>query len=298
MDAAQENSLRQRGELALNSGAQFPLVPDPMIKVTVEDGAALHGEGVPASVSMFLSAQWRVPRASLVARAGGRNPVPRSLRHHYRVALGDVAVIEALAQLGPSWLVRTCDSPKGGGIEHLLIGPSGIFCMIVRHHLGGAIWIDGGVILADGERLPHLRDAEFSAVRLTQMMSDAIGTRAEATPCLVLTGSRSMTVAKPPRRVAVLTVRDIRAWLKGLSPVLSEGEVEGLRASAAAHPEFYVVGEAGSPSAKALDAFRKVRAEVAQARHVRLTWVTGALVLVWLMAVAGISGVTTSLLLH
>ncbi len=280
----------------MSSDAQWSIVPDPAMPDSAFEGAPPRGGGIPASVRSFLGAQNSAPRSPLFPRLFGRNPVPRSLRNQYRIAWGDVAVIEVLSQLGSDWLVRSCDSLDGEGIEHVLVGPSGIFCMIVRHQLDDAIWIDGGVILADGERLPHLRDAEYAAVRLTQMMSDAVGSRVAAAPCLVLTGTRSVSVAKPPRRVAVMRTRDIRAWLKGLSPVLSNEEAVTLRESAAADRDCYVVGEVGSSSALALDEFRKVRSDMIQARHVRLTWVTAALVLLWLIAVVGIGGITTSLL--
>ena len=170
--------------------------------------------------------------------------------------------------------------------------------MTVRHRAEGAVWIDGNVLLVEGERKPDLRDAEFGAVRLSQTLSDAVGFRVEATSCLVLVGSRSLTVAKPPRRVAVLTPRDIRGWLKGLSATLSERELEALRETVDSAADWHALDASNPSGAHALDAFRKVRAAMGHARHVRLTWVTGALVLLWLIAVVGIGGVTTSFLVH
>lgn len=263
---------------------------------TVRDPASDRGDGIPSSVSEFLETQNSVPRTSFFERLFGRPPVPRSARAQYRAARGEVAVIDALSQLGSEWFVRSCEPAGGNGVEYILIGPPGVFCMIVRHQPRGAMWIDGGVLLGDGESLPHLRDAEFCAVKLTQMMSDVVKSRVEATPCLVLIGARSLTVAKPPRRVAVLMSRDIRTWLKGMPQALSHEELTSLRTSASSHPEWHDVGSRESPSAAALDTFRKVQAEMGQARHVRLTWVTGVLVFFWLAAVVGIGGVTTSLL--
>lgn len=265
---------------------------------TVRDPASVCGEGIPSSVSEFLTSQISVRRTIFLERLFGRPPVPRSAQALYRAARGEVAVIEALSQLGSEWFVRSCEPTGRSGVEYILIGPPGIFCMIVRHQPRGAIWIDGGVLLGDGERLPHLRDAEFCAVKLTQMMSDIVESRVEATPCLVLIGARSLTVAKPPRRVAVLMPRDIRTWIKGMPHALSHQELASLRTSASAHSEWHSVGTRESPSAAALDTFGKVQAELVQARHVRLTWVTGVLVLFWLAAVVGIGGVTTSMLLN
>lgn len=279
---------RDRGQALTTDACESP----------VSDSPEQHSGGVLSSVTTFLDLQSSIPRKSFFARLFGRPSVPRSLRTQYRVARGDVAVIDVLTQLGPDWLVRTCEPAGGSGIEHIVVGPAGIFCMVVRHQLGGAIWIDGGVLLADGERQSHLRDAEFSAVRLTQVMSDAVGSRVDVTPCLVLLGTRSVTVAKPPKRVAVMTSRDIRTWLKGMPAVVPKSELDVIRASVATHPEWHAVGSQQSLSARTLEMFRKVQAEMIQARHLRLTWVTGALVVLWLIAIVGIGGMTTNFLVN
>ncbi len=253
-------------------------------------------DGVPASVKNFLRSHESVPRVSVLARIFGRAPVTRALLAEYKMAKGDVAVIDVFSQLGSDWLVRTSEAANGSGVEHVAIGPSGIYCMSIQHYSGGAVWIDGGVLLVDGEPRPHLRDTEFCAVRLTQVISDAVGHRVEAAPCLVLVDPRSVTVAKPPRRVAVMTLRDIRTWLKGMPTQLSPDELTAVRDSAVGCSMLHDLGGSGPAPKSALDKFRKVRADMDQARHVRLTWVTGALVLVWFIAVVGIGGVTTGFL--
>lgn len=264
---------------------------------TAHNTAVRSRDGIPTNIITLLEAQSSVPRANFFSRLFGRSPIPPALRTQYRMARGEVSIVDVLSQLGPEWLVRTCGA-NAEGVEHVVIGPPGIFCMVVRHRPGAAMWIDGGVILADGERLPYLRDAEFSAVRLTQLLSDAVGSRVEATPCLVLVGPRSVTVAKPPRRVAVLTVRDIRRWLKEMPAVISGPDLDAIKVCAEAQSDWHSLASRTVGTQDALDSFRRLHAEVGQARHVRLTWVTGALVLLWLVAVVGIGGVTTSLLVR
>lgn len=266
---------------------------------TAHTPAVTSHDGAPSSVTTFLNLWASVPRPKPLARLFGRSPIPRSLHNQYRNARGDIAVIESLTHLGSEWVVRTCVA-QNEGEEHVVLGPPGIFSVVVRHPLAGAVWIDGGVIVADGERLPYLREAEFSAVRLSQVLSDAVGTRVETTPCLVLVGQRSVTVAKPPRRVAVMTVRELRHWLKGMRRVLTDTELVALKKVVSAHQVRHDHGASSaaqfSPTAgDDLAAFRRVLTEVSQARHVRLTWMTGALVLFWLVAVVGVGGLVTSL---
>lgn len=251
-----------------------------------------------STVDDFLALQRSIPPQRLVSRLIGRNPIPASHRAAYRTACGDVAVADVLGQLGAGWLIFRA-VPVGrdiGDLEYIAIGPAGVLSVAVRHHPGGALWIDGGVLLVDGERMPYIREAEFEAVRASQLMSDVIGSRVEVTPCLVIVEPKSLTVAKPPRRVAVLTPRDVRPWLKDLPRVLTAERVEAFRSAASRQEGWQDTRNPTVAVADALDRFRKVHAEVNQARHVRLTWVTGALVLFWLMTVVGIGGFTTSLL--
>ncbi|MEO7349910.1 MAG: hypothetical protein ABIW32_08660 [Terrimesophilobacter sp.] len=251
---------------------------------------------IPTSVSHFIEAQRVVHHRSFLDRILGRTPVPKLLRKDYRSARADVAAYDVLAQLGPDWILRTCQTAEGNGIDHIVVGPPGIFSMVVRHQPGNALWIDGGILLADGERMPHFRDAEFSAVRLTQQLSDSVGWRVDVTPCLIVVDPRSVTVAKPPRRVAVMTLRGIRTWLKELPKALSDQELQALHGAVATHPDWVFLGDPHAPSAEALAMFRKVQAEVGEARHVRLALVTGVLVFLWLIAVVGVGGVTASFL--
>lgn len=258
---------------------------------------ARAADGVPASVFAFLDEFEAMPRTRLVAQLIGRDPVPRKLRSRYVEASGDVAVLDVLSHLGACWWSRRAGA-TGDDVEHIVLGPAGVFSVLIRHHPGGSVWIDGRIILVDGERRPDIRDAESCGVRVTQLMSDALGSRVDVTPCLVLVGHRNLTVAKPPRRVAVTTLRDIRTWVRSLRKVLSDAEVEALRGAVARHPELHPLVSLDAPTVEPLELFRRVQTEVGQARHIRLTWITASLVLFWLIAVVTIGGMTTSVLVR
>ncbi|GAA3746569.1 hypothetical protein GCM10022239_22670 [Leifsonia bigeumensis] len=239
-----------------------------------------------------------VVRLSHLARFFGLHPLPRGLRSLYQAAVGEVAVADALAQLGPEWLVLHAVpvGKDGSDVDHIAIGPPGVYTISVRHHPGRELWVGGGVLLVDGERMPHIRDCEFEAVRAAQLMSDAVGERVEATPCLVVVDPRSVTVARPPRRVAILTPRELRPWLKSLSALFGPDRLARFRAAASEDDTWHDIGKPTADVAECLDRFRRLQAEVSQARHLRLTWITGGLVLLWLVAIIGIGGFTTGLL--
>jgi hypothetical protein len=251
-----------------------------------------------AAVRDFLEVYRSHPRQSTLVRLFGRNPIPEELRAAFQRACGEVSVSDALTQLGPGWMVfRAMPADRGPeDLEYIAIGPAGIYSIAVRQHPGRALWINGGILLVEGERMPHIREAEFEAVRASQLLSEVIGSRVEVTPCLVIVEPRSLTVAKPPRRVAVLTPRDLRPWLRDMPRVLSTDKLDAFRAAAIDQESWQDVRTPPAEVAGLLEKFRKVQSEVSQARHVKLTWVTGALVLFWLVSIVGIGGFTTSLL--
>lgn len=239
-----------------------------------------------------------VSRRSPVARFFGLHPLPGDLRPLYRAAVGEVAVADALSQLGPEWLVLHAVpvGKDGADVDHIAIGPPGVYTISVRHHPGRELWVGGGVLLVDGERMPYIRDSEFEAVRTAQLMSDAVGERVEATPCLVVVDPRSVTVARPPRRVAILTPRELRPWLKSLAALFGSDQLARFRAVASEDDTWHDIGRPTADVSECLGRFRRLQADVNQARHLRLTWITGGLVLVWLVAIIGIGGFTTGLL--
>lgn len=253
------------------------------------------------AVGSFLDAVAARQQQSLIARFFGRSPIPSDLRSEYRIACGEITVADALSQLGDDWVVLHGIRVGNGVtdpdyIDHIVIGPAGVFTISIRQGRPGAVWIDGGVVVVDGERMPYIRDSEFEAVRAAQLISDSVGSRVEVMPCLVLVSPKSLTVAKPPHRVAVLTPRDIRPWLKGFSRVLSEDRLAVIKDAVLAQANWYDIRTPPAGLGSYLDRFRRFQTAVNQARHLRLTWLTGTIVLAWLVFVIGIGGYATSLL--
>lgn len=251
----------------------------PMVREFLDSGASLR------------------PRP-LLARIVGASPLAPGSGALYRGAVGEVVVSDALAQLGPGWFVLNAVpvAKDGGDVDHVVIGPPGVFTIAIRNHTGSAIWVGGAVVLVDGERVPHIREAEFEAVRAAQLLSDAVGTRVEVTPCLVVVDPRSLTVARPPRRVAILTPRELKPWLRALTQLYTLDQLDQLGAAALSRETWHDRPLLPDDALDALARFRRVQAEVNQARRLRLTWITGGLVLLWLVALVGIGGFATGLL--
>lgn len=224
----------------------------------------------------------------------GRSPLPRGSKTQFRAAAGELAVADALWQLGQAWSIFDAApvSQEGTSVDHIAIGPAGTFIISVRNHVNDELWVSENVMLVDGERVPHIRDSESAAVRATQLLSDAIGERVEVTPCVVVIDPRSLTVSRPPRRVAVMTLRELKPWLKNLPQTLSDDQRDRLCAAASAETTWPERPDRQNQPQLAVGEFRKLQADVNQSRRIRMAWVTGILIVGWLVALAGAIGIS------
>jgi hypothetical protein len=114
----------------------------------------------------------------------GASPLSPESRPWYKGALGEIAVGRILEQLGPEWLVLH-GIPVGKGssdIDHLLIGPAGVFTVNTKNHSGQAVWVAGRTFIVAGKKTRHLYNAAFEASRASKLLSAAVGAAVDVTP--------------------------------------------------------------------------------------------------------------------
>ncbi len=226
-----------------------------------------------------------LPERSAPAKFFGISPLPSRLKLPYQSALGEIAIAETLASLGDDCYSRH-SIPIGKSdseIDHLLVGPMGVFTISVQPLAGKSLWVGDVTVIVDGDRVPFIRECEFEAVRATQLLSDAVGERVDVTPCLVVVDPRNVTVARPPKKVAVLTQRELRPWLSSLKPELSNTRLSAIRAAAESDSTWGFKSKGTGDVEADLAEFRLIRAASNQARRIRLVWMAGALIAVWLL---------------
>lgn len=260
---------------------------------------AAHGQNFPLIRDLLGQHGVGRPR-SIVARFFGRSPLGRHATLMFRAASGELAIVDALRQLGPEWVVVDSVPAKSGveSIDYVVIGPAGTFAIVVRNHVGGAMWVRENVVLVDGEPVSHIRDSEAAALRCAVQLSGALGEGVQVTPCLVLIGPRSVTVTRAPRRVAILSPRELKPWLRSLPNTVSLEQRERLH-TAAIEPTTMHDGRCRvEDPTLALGLFRTLKADMNQARRIRLAWATGSLLLLWIILMAGAGGITLGLLLR
>ena len=187
-----------------------------------ESAAAQFVTGQPPQV------QGRFPHRSRFARVFGFASPGTESMSWYLGAEGGIVVDSILATLPPEWTVLQAvaiGSPNAE-IDHLVIGPGGIFTITTKHKVIGDIRIGRNTLRIDGETVPYLRSAEFEAERITSLVRERMPLLAPVQPVIVFVDPRILTIEQKPAQVKVLDAEDLRRWLVRLHPVLSAGEVQ------------------------------------------------------------------------
>ena len=212
----------------------------------------------------------------------------------YLGAVGELEVGHVLDRLGPGWTAIHA-IPVGSAasdIDHLVIGPGGLFTINSKHHEGKRIWVGATRLLVNGQRTDHLRNAAFEGKRVARIMSSAARTAVDVTPLVVIVGERGIVVRDQPREVVVLSSRRLVEWLKRRPAALGEGEVNALT-RIALDPTTW-----GSPalSDADLEGFAALRESVATARRRRRWWAAGGMLGMLAVLVAAWAALPAALL--
>ena len=114
-------------------------------------------------------------------------------------ATGERHVAELLSRLGPEWTVlhSVPVGVDGSDIDHVLIGPPGVFTINTKHHPGGRVWVAGHGLRVNNQPKHYLSNAAHEAARAERLLSKASGLSVEVVGIIVIVGA-SVTVKAPP----------------------------------------------------------------------------------------------------
>lgn len=231
------------------------------------------------------------PRTAL-KRIFGVSPLSPEGVPWYRGALGEIAVGRLLERLGPDWLVLHA-VPVGTGssdIDHVLVGPAGVFTLNTKNHEGQPVWVAGRTLMVAGRKTRHLYNSAHEAARASKLLTVAAGFPVEVTGVVVVVGPKSLTIKARPEYAAVVTEAQLVRWLDRCPQVLSQQEVARI-AEAAVRPGTWHRRPARTGDPTALQGtFAGLRQQVDQARRRRAAWVLG-LSAVGLMVLANGAGI-------
>ncbi|GAA1938879.1 nuclease-related domain-containing protein [Agromyces allii] len=245
--------------------------PSPAAAVSLSDRPAAA-----SVIAECLREQATAPPRSPLARVFGRTPLSSESQAWYLGAIGELEVARRLERLGTSWRVLHA-VPVGRGssdIDHVVIGPSGVFTLNTKHHEGKQVWVGSKRLLVNGQRTDHLRNAEYEANRAAQRLSRATGMPVAVAPVIVVVAARRITIREQPAKVLVVTESQLVGRLVKRPVAFAESDLDAIT-DAASRPATWH----DAPDLEPVDlaAFEALRGEVAQARRRRRMWAAALL---------------------
>jgi len=192
--------------------AQPALRPDQDLALN-RPGAAARAEAV--------AQRQAAPVRTLAARLLGMKTDERAWRIG---ADAEEEVARRLAKLGPSWRVLHAIpiGDRGSDIDHLVIGPAGVFTINTKHHPDASVWVRGDTVKVNGHNQPYVRNSRYEARRAAQLLSARAGFDVEVAGLIAIMGCTSFSVKAQPAdgAVTVVTRRDVASYLAGRPEVL------------------------------------------------------------------------------
>lgn len=226
-----------------------------------------------------------IPR-SRAARILGRSPLSGSGAAWYLGAKGEIAVGRMLDRLPEEWTVFHAlpVGTKEADIDHLVVGPGGVFSINTKHHSGKTIWVANRTLRVSGHRQPHIPNAEHEASRATKLVHQKLGLDGRVRPIVAIHGASSIVVKERPDLVTVLDARRLRRWLLKRPVVLSAEDRD--RVIGVIDDPFTWRAVATAPNADVMARFANIDREVRTAATRRALWGIGSLVAVGVGAIA------------
>ena len=223
-------------------------------------------------IEELLRQQQSMPPRTRFARFWGISPLAADSVAWYRGAQGEIEVGKILSRLPPEWRVFHAlpIGKAGADIDHLVLGPGGIFTINTKHHRGKKIWVAERALMVNGQKQPHLRNSKFEATRVTKMLRERMPQLPPAQAVIALVSPASITIKKKPDEVNVLDAVNLRRWLLKRPVALAEADLVELAALVDAPTTWSAPTSLSSPNL--LAQFAVIDHEVKTARVRRVTW--------------------------
>lgn len=111
-------------------------------------------------------------------------------------------------------------------VDHLLIGPGGVFSINTKHHHNKAVWVGDDAVKVDhGKPAPYARKSRAEAKRVVRVLEHYCDFPVPVEPVLVFVGVTDLKVVATQLDVRVYQERQVSA-LAPLSGVLTAEQVE------------------------------------------------------------------------
>jgi hypothetical protein len=145
-------------------------------------------------------------------------------------AVGEQKVAAQLDKLRPPWRVLhgIPVGQRGADIDHLVIGPAGVFSLNAKRHIDAKLWIGGGTFLVNGHRQPYIPKSAREAARASDVLSRGCGFPVPVRGVVVPVDAGEIVIKSQPTDVHVVNRMALRKWLESLPTVMEQSTVEAV----------------------------------------------------------------------
>jgi hypothetical protein len=243
------------------------------------------GESVMSEIVMLQRSQ---PRRSGLAKFFGASPLAAVNRSLYSSALGELLVGDSLDYIGPEWDVLHVvpvdgESPQ---IDHLVIGPPGVFTLWTKNFPGQEIIVDGESLLVGGHPTSDIADARSQASSASELLSAATGSGSEVDmdvvvePIIVIVNPKKLVIRKQPTGLIVVSSTQLLRWLTKLDRRLDGAEVAYISDISDRESTWHSSPDPEQDTEQLHRDFTELREAVSNASLVRLAWGSLAFILI------------------
>jgi hypothetical protein len=206
--------------------AEIPAAPAPIQPEWTDISGAAPGAAARERARAERAAQGTV--VHLLARLVGARTNERAWRIG---ADGEQAVAAELAKLGPDWRILHAVrvGTKGSDIDHVVIGPGGVFTINAKHHPQANVWVGGDTVMINGTRVPYVRNSRHEADRASRLLSEHAGFPVHVYGLIAVMGAnRGFTIKSQPSdgRIVVVKRRDVARYIQRFPVWLTPRHVE------------------------------------------------------------------------
>jgi hypothetical protein len=113
---------------------------------------------------------------------------------------------------------------NGVDVDHLVIGPPGVFTINTKHHPGARVWVGEQIVDVDGEHHRYLPKSRHEANSAARILNDSVGIPIRVTPVLAFVGADSIDTDDSLGDVLIARGEEIDYVLRDLHAVYSVQE--------------------------------------------------------------------------
>lgn len=217
-----------------------------------------------------LAIQSAAPPRTSWQRFWGHDPLHDDARSWFKGAIGERDVARALDALGPEFTVLHAVpvGKRSTDIDHIVVGPTGVFSINTKNHSGQSVWAGGRTLTVNGQRTQHMHRAVAEGERATALLSAAAGGPILVQPVLVVAAAKLRFGDKAPA-VVTLQPDQVGAWITGLPRVHSDEAVRYLAMLAEERRTWHVDAVVLNDTLRHVQRFERLEREIDEARRRR-----------------------------